>query len=135
MADRADLRGRKGTGRGAYQPLDVARALDAARTPTARARRPHPVLRGPASLHDDRRAGDSVRERVIPRVPGKTLARRLVEAQHTAAILTTFNEIDMSGVLAMRDRYQDDHQAAWREAGLHGLFVKATIEALKAFRP
>ena len=37
----------------------------------------------------------------------RTVARRLVEAQHTAAILTTFNEVDMTNVLALRERYQD----------------------------
>src|SRR4029079_10168910 len=51
---------------------------------------------------------DAGRERVVPMSPlRRTVARRLVEAQQNAAILTTFNEIDMSNVLALRERYQD----------------------------
>ena len=47
---------------------------------------------------------DAARERVVPMSPlRKTVARRLVEAQQTTAILTTFNEVDMGKVLALRD--------------------------------
>jgi 2-oxoglutarate dehydrogenase E2 component (dihydrolipoamide succinyltransferase) len=64
----------------------------------------------------------------------KTVARRLVEAQQTAAILTTFNEIDMSNVLAMRERYQDRFvKAHGLKLGFMSFFVKAAIDALKAF--
>jgi 2-oxoglutarate dehydrogenase E2 component (dihydrolipoamide succinyltransferase) len=64
----------------------------------------------------------------------RTIARRLVEAQHTAAILTTFNEIDMSGVLRLRERYQDKFtKQHGMKLGFMGFFVKAAIEALKAF--
>src|SRR6185312_570556 len=49
-----------------------------------------------------------LRERVVPMSPlRKTIARRLVEAQQTAAILTTFNEVDMSSVMALRERHQE----------------------------
>ena len=63
-----------------------------------------------------------------------TIARRLVEAQHTAAMLTTFNEVDMSRVMAMRSQYKD----AFKERhgvslGFMSFFTKATVEALKAF--
>jgi len=62
------------------------------------------------------------------------IAHRLVEAQHTAAILTTFNEADMSAVMALRNRYKD----AFKEKhgvglGFMSFFVKAVIEGLKAF--
>jgi 2-oxoglutarate dehydrogenase E2 component (dihydrolipoamide succinyltransferase) len=62
----------------------------------------------------------------------KRIAQRLVEAQHTAAILTTFNEIDMSAVMAARQKYKD----AFKEKhgiglGFMGFFVKACIHALK----
>jgi 2-oxoglutarate dehydrogenase E2 component (dihydrolipoamide succinyltransferase) len=64
----------------------------------------------------------------------KTIARRLVEAQHQAAILTTFNEIDMSGVLGLRERYQDKFtKQHGMKLGFMGFFVKAAIEALKSF--
>lgn len=62
----------------------------------------------------------------------KRIAQRLVEAQHTAAILTTFNEIDMSAVMNARAKYKD----AFKEThgiglGFMGFFVKACIHALK----
>jgi 2-oxoglutarate dehydrogenase E2 component (dihydrolipoamide succinyltransferase) len=62
------------------------------------------------------------------------VARRLVEAQHGAAILTTFNEIDMTNVLALRERYQERFvKAHGIKLGFMSFFVKAAIEALKAF--
>ncbi len=64
----------------------------------------------------------------------QTIARRLLEAQQTAAILTTFNEVDMSAVMEFRTR----HKAAFKEQhgvslGLSSFFVKATVGALKKF--
>ncbi len=62
------------------------------------------------------------------------IAQRLVEAQQTAAILTTFNEADMSRVIELRARYKDPFQKAHGTAlGFMSFFVKASIEALKAF--
>lgn len=64
----------------------------------------------------------------------KTIARRLVEAQQTAAILTTFNEIDMSEAMALRKRYKDKFLDKYGiKLGFMGLFCKAAIEALKEF--
>lgn len=64
----------------------------------------------------------------------KTLARRLVEAQQTAAILTTFNEIDMSQVVQLRKTYKEDFKKKHGVSlGFMGLFVKATLAALKKF--
>lgn len=64
----------------------------------------------------------------------QTIARRLVEAQQTAAMLTTFNEIDMGAVMALRGRrkeaFKEKHGVS---LGLSSFFVKATIGALKAF--
>jgi 2-oxoglutarate dehydrogenase E2 component (dihydrolipoamide succinyltransferase) len=64
----------------------------------------------------------------------QTIAQRLVEAQHTAAMLTTFNEIDMSAVMDVRSRRKD----AFKERhdvslGFMSFFTKATVGALKAF--
>ena len=78
------------------------------------------------------------RERTVERVKmtplRRTIARRLVEAQQTAAMLTTFNEIDMSGAIALRKRYQEDFKAKYGiKLGFMSFFVKATIEALKQF--
>lgn len=62
------------------------------------------------------------------------IAQRLVEAQHTAAILTTFNEVDMSRVMDLRARYKDAFQKKHGIGlGFMSFFVKATTEALQAF--
>ncbi len=64
----------------------------------------------------------------------RTIARRLVEAQHTAAILTTFNEADMTSIKALRKKYQErfvDRHGT--KLGFMSFFMKATIEALKEF--
>jgi 2-oxoglutarate dehydrogenase E2 component (dihydrolipoamide succinyltransferase) len=62
------------------------------------------------------------------------IAQRLVEAQQTAAILTTFNEADMSRITELRARYKETFQKAHGTAlGFMSFFVKASIEALKAF--
>jgi 2-oxoglutarate dehydrogenase E2 component (dihydrolipoamide succinyltransferase) len=62
------------------------------------------------------------------------IAQRLVEAQQTAAILTTFNEADMSRVIELRTQYKDAFQKKYGiSLGFMSFFVKAVIEALKAF--
>jgi 2-oxoglutarate dehydrogenase E2 component (dihydrolipoamide succinyltransferase) len=63
-----------------------------------------------------------------------TIARRLVEAQRTAAMLTTFNEVDMTAVMALRERrkqaFKEKHGAS---LGIASFFVKAAIGALRDF--
>ena len=62
----------------------------------------------------------------------KRIAERLVEAQRTAAILTTFNEIDMSAVIALRKRYKERFEKVHRVAlGFMSLFGRACIQALR----
>ena len=62
------------------------------------------------------------------------VAERLVEAQHTAAILTTFNEVDLYEVMQLRKRYRDDFEKQHGiRLGFMSFFVKASIEALKKF--
>ncbi|BCX17492.1 MAG: dihydrolipoyllysine-residue succinyltransferase component of 2-oxoglutarate dehydrogenase complex [Geminicoccaceae bacterium] len=64
----------------------------------------------------------------------KRIAERLKEAQNTAAMLTTFNEVDMSAVIALRERWQDAFvKKHGVKLGFMSFFVKASIEALKAF--
>jgi 2-oxoglutarate dehydrogenase E2 component (dihydrolipoamide succinyltransferase) len=63
----------------------------------------------------------------------RTVARRLVEAQHSMAVLTTFNEIDLSAVMALRHENQETFTARHGvKLGFMSFFVKAAIEALKA---
>jgi 2-oxoglutarate dehydrogenase E2 component (dihydrolipoamide succinyltransferase) len=60
------------------------------------------------------------------------IAERLVEAQQTAAMLTTFNEVDLAAVMALRARYKDSFEKQHGvKLGFMGFFVKATVEALK----
>jgi 2-oxoglutarate dehydrogenase E2 component (dihydrolipoamide succinyltransferase) len=104
---------------------DVVRALEAPAAPQpAEARGPQPA---PAPI--------GPRERAVPMTSlRRTVARRLVEAQHTAAILTTFNEIDMSRVLALREKHGEAFLAKHGvKLGFMSFFVKAAVEALRAF--
>lgn len=64
----------------------------------------------------------------------QTIAKRLKEAQENAAILTTFNEVDMTNIISMRKDNQDDFQARFGvKLGFMSFFVKACIVALKSF--
>ncbi|RAQ94550.1 2-oxoglutarate dehydrogenase complex dihydrolipoyllysine-residue succinyltransferase [Thermogemmatispora tikiterensis] len=63
-----------------------------------------------------------------------TIAQRLVEAQHTAAMLTTFNEVDMSAILAVRARHREEFKQRYGiSLGFMSFFTKAVVGALKAF--
>ena len=64
----------------------------------------------------------------------QTIARRLVEAQRTAAMLTTFNEVDMTAVVALRERRKEGFKKQYGVSlGFTSFFVKASIAALRAF--
>ncbi|HJR60058.1 MAG TPA: 2-oxoglutarate dehydrogenase complex dihydrolipoyllysine-residue succinyltransferase [Vicinamibacterales bacterium] len=88
----------------------------------------------PAPIAQRRAAGERTEERIRMSKRRATIARRLVEVQSTAAMLTTFNEVDMSAVQALRAR----HKESFKERhgiglGLTSFFVKAVIGALHAF--
>ena len=64
----------------------------------------------------------------------RVVAKRLKEAQNTAAMLTTFNEVDVSSVMSLRSEYKDTFEKEHKiRLGFMGMFVKASIAALKAF--
>jgi 2-oxoglutarate dehydrogenase E2 component (dihydrolipoamide succinyltransferase) len=78
--------------------------------------------------------GDEPVERVKMTRLRQTVARRLVEAQQTAAMLTTFNEVDMSAVIALRKQYQESFVKKYGiKLGFMSFFIKAVVESLKAF--
>ena len=81
-----------------------------------------------ASLHGEQ-------EEIIPMTKlRQTIATRLKEVQNTAAILTTFNEVDMSKVLNIREKYQTKFQEKYGvKLGFMGFFAKACIEAIKEY--
>jgi 2-oxoglutarate dehydrogenase E2 component (dihydrolipoamide succinyltransferase) len=73
-------------------------------------------------------------ERVRMSKRRQTIARRLVEAQHTAAMLTTFNEVDMSAVMGLRERRKESFKKDFGVSlGIASFFVKSAIAALRAF--
>jgi 2-oxoglutarate dehydrogenase E2 component (dihydrolipoamide succinyltransferase) len=77
-------------------------------------------------------SGDQTREKMS--MLRRRIAERLVEAQHNAAMLTTFNDVDMSAVLALRSQYKDAFKDKHGVGlGFMSFFVRASIEALRAF--
>jgi 2-oxoglutarate dehydrogenase E2 component (dihydrolipoamide succinyltransferase) len=103
-------------------------AATAAPAPVAKAAAPAPAAPRPAI------PGDRSEERVRMTKRRATIARRLVEAQHTAAMLTTFNEVDMTAVMDLRARRKEAFQKKHGvNLGLTSFFVKAVVGALKAF--
>ena len=74
-------------------------------------------------------------EEVVPMSPFRArIAERLKEAQNTAALLTTFNEIDMSGVIALREELREAFQERYGvKLGFMSFFVKAAVDALMRF--
>ncbi|WP_337177272.1 2-oxoglutarate dehydrogenase complex dihydrolipoyllysine-residue succinyltransferase [Paludisphaera sp.] len=86
----------------------------------------------PAAPRPTAPAGGERRERMSGL--RQRIAQRLVEAQRTAAILTTFNEVDLSRVMAARAKYKETFKKAHGVSlGFMSFFIKASIEALKAF--
>jgi 2-oxoglutarate dehydrogenase E2 component (dihydrolipoamide succinyltransferase) len=119
---------------GRVMKQDVQNAISPA--PAAQPAAPA-AAKAPAPAPAPRRApGDRTEERVRMTKRRQTIARRLVEAQRTAAMLTTFNEIDMSAVMALRARRKDAFQKQFGVGlGFSSFFVKASIAALRAFPP
>ena len=116
---------------GRIERFDVERALTARSMPAAPV--PSPPLAPVPMVVKPTVAGPN--ERVVPMTPlRRTVARRLLEAQNTAAILTTFNEINMAEVMTLRERYQEQFQKRHGiKLGFMSFFVKAAVDALKAF--
>jgi 2-oxoglutarate dehydrogenase E2 component (dihydrolipoamide succinyltransferase) len=84
---------------------------------------------------DERLAQVDPRDEIVPMSPlRKRVAERLVQAQHEAASLTTFNEVDMTAIMELRARYKDSFEKAHRvKLGFMSFFVKACVAACKLF--
>ncbi len=94
---------------------------------------PAPAGRPSVSLRPTDGAEPRERREPMSRIR-KRIAERLVQAQHTAAILTTFNEIDMTAALALRAKYNDTFKERFGVSlGFMSFFAKASVEALRAF--
>jgi 2-oxoglutarate dehydrogenase E2 component (dihydrolipoamide succinyltransferase) len=112
----------QGTGKGGRVTKgDALAALEA----RAKAPPPTPAPSAPREIHERE-------ERVKMTRLRQTIARRLKEAQNNAAMLTTFNEVDMSHVMALRNQYKDVFEKRHGvKLGFMSFFVKAVIHALK----
>jgi len=119
----------QGTGRdGRVMKEDVQRAVAATSAP-----KPAPAPAASAPARPASPPDDAAREeRVKMTRLRQTIARRLKEAQNTAAILTTYNEADMSAVIALRNRYKEEFERKHGvKLGFMSFFVKACVHALK----
>lgn len=115
---------------------DVEKALSAKEEPAPAKPSPSsPAARQPSPAPSPFARPDSQREeRVKLSRRRRTIAQRLVEAQHNAAMLTTFNEVDMSAVMDLRKRRQESFEKQYGvRLGFMSFFTKAAIGALKAF--
>ena len=138
--DRIDLGSVAGSGkRGQVLKGDVLAAAAAANgSPPVVAPAPAPApvpapALAPLPVARPTTPDDSAREeRVRMTKLRQTIARRLKDAQNTAAMLTTFNEVDMSEVMALRARYKEAFEKKHgAKLGFMGFFVKACVQALK----
>jgi 2-oxoglutarate dehydrogenase E2 component (dihydrolipoamide succinyltransferase) len=114
---------------GRVMKQDVQNAISKPATPASAP----PAARPPAPPQPRRTSERSERrERMSKR--RETIARRLVEAQRTAAMLTTFNEVDMTSLMALRERRKEAFKKQHGIGlGIASFFVKASIAALRAF--
>jgi 2-oxoglutarate dehydrogenase E2 component (dihydrolipoamide succinyltransferase) len=125
----------QGTGRdGRVMKEDVAAAVAA--QPAAAAAQPAPATPAPAPATMPRApipAEDAAREERVKMTRLRaTIARRLKDAQNTAAMLTTYNEVDMSGIMGLRNEYKDIFEKKHGvKLGFMSFFVKACCHALR----
>ena len=121
-----------GTGPGGRVTKSDAVAATTKPAATAPVARPPAVV--PAKTGGGLAAGGSREERYVLISPiRQRIAERLVEAQQQAALLTTFNEVDMSAVMALRSKFKDVFQERHGvKLGFMSFFVRAAVEALRA---
>ncbi len=114
--------------KGGQSGQSAAPAAPAARPASAAPAKAAPAVNGGSGSADR----PEKRQRMSRR--RQAIARNLLQAQSTAAMLTTFNEVDMSAVMEIRSRRKDAFQKKYNVGlGFSSFFVKATIGALKAF--
>ncbi len=123
-----------GTGRGGrVTKEDVLHAIEGGARAAAAAPTPAPQ-RAPAPAVDLGAPGERPEQRVAMSRLRVRVAERLVQSQHTAAILTTFNEVNMQPVIELRNRYREKFEKEHGvRLGFMSFFVKAAVHALRRF--
>lgn len=135
----AQVRGSGRDGRITKEDVEKAAAAPASAPAQAAAAPSAPAAPASEALQRLPGVGQAEGERSERRVPmtrlRASIARRLVEAQQTAAMLTTFNEVNMQPIMDLRARYKDDFEKAHNgtRLGFMSFFVRAATEALKRF--
>jgi 2-oxoglutarate dehydrogenase E2 component (dihydrolipoamide succinyltransferase) len=121
----------QGTGRGErVTKEDVLQSIESATRPAAA---PAPQ-RAPAPAVEARAPGERPEQRVPMSRLRARVAERLVQSQHTAAILTTFNEVNMQAVVDLRSRYKERFEKEHGvKLGFMSFFVKAAVHALRKY--
>jgi 2-oxoglutarate dehydrogenase E2 component (dihydrolipoamide succinyltransferase) len=130
-----DLGAVEGTGRGGrILKEDVQRTVSAQAPSPAPTAKPTPAP-APAAKPAAAAPTPGEREQRVPMTPlRKRIAERLVQAQQTAAILTTFNEVDMAAVMDLRKQFKDEFAEKHEvKLGFMSLFVKACTSALQRY--
>ncbi|HKM16115.1 MAG TPA: 2-oxoglutarate dehydrogenase complex dihydrolipoyllysine-residue succinyltransferase [Marinospirillum sp.] len=117
----------KGTGKGGL--ITKEDVMNAGSAPVAKA----PVAKAPIQVNVA--PGERIEKRVPMSRMRQTIAKRLVHAQQTAAMLTTYNEVDMKPIMELRKQYKDlfEKRHDGVRLGFMSFFVKAATEALKRF--
>ena len=114
-------------------PSQRVTARESGQLPNRSGAAPAPAPTAPSV--DDRLAQVDPRDEIVPMSPlRKRVAERLVQAQHEAASLTTFNEVDMTAVMDLRAKYKDSFEKTHgTKLGFMSFFVKACVYAAKSF--
>jgi 2-oxoglutarate dehydrogenase E2 component (dihydrolipoamide succinyltransferase) len=130
-----DLARLQGSGPGGrITKQDVAGARSVATPSPAPLTATVPVVPAVPSARPARASQDGREQRIRMSRRRQTIARRLLEAQHTAAMLTTFNEVDMTAIMEVRKRRKDSFKERHGVGlGFMSFFTKAAIGALKAY--
>lgn len=134
LEHKLDIASIKGTGKdGRIIKEDVQAAIQAKKNSAPAPSKAKPVVSVVPSVSTPTTVGPEVRQTRKKMSPiRRKIAQRLLEAQRNSAILTTFNEVDMTNIMALRKKYQDSFvKKHGIKLGFMSLFVKAAVEALQ----
>ena len=115
--------------------VNAPKATPAPKAEVAPAAKPAAADKAKPSIGIEFPGGERVEKRVPMTRLRSRIADRLLEASQNTAMLTTFNEVDMSPVMALRNKYKDQFEKTHNgtRLGFMGFFVKASVEALKRY--